>query len=93
MSNGSTFVSPHCWTNNVRQFDPSLTMELCHLYSLLDINDKSHETLRLSLPSFNLRKTRSQKKITTYLKTDICLLLDSGNFNKTSKQESICCYR
>ena len=25
MSNGSTFVSPHCWTNNVRQFDPSLT--------------------------------------------------------------------
>ena len=24
MSNGSTFVSPHCWTNNVRQFDPSL---------------------------------------------------------------------
>ena len=25
MSNGSTFVSPHCWTNNVRQFDPSLS--------------------------------------------------------------------
>ena len=24
MSNGSTFVRPHCWTNNVRQFDPSL---------------------------------------------------------------------
>ena len=24
MSNGLTFVSPHCWTNNVRQFDPSL---------------------------------------------------------------------
>ena len=25
MSNGSTFVSLHFWTNNVRQFDPSLT--------------------------------------------------------------------
>ena len=25
MSNGSTFVSPHCRTNSVRQFDPSLT--------------------------------------------------------------------
>ena len=23
MSNGSTFVSLHCWANNVRQFDPS----------------------------------------------------------------------
>ena len=22
---GSNFVSPHCWTNNVRQFDPSLS--------------------------------------------------------------------
>ena len=26
MSNGPTFVSLHCWTNNVRQFDPSLTI-------------------------------------------------------------------
>ena len=25
MSNGSTFVSTHCWANNVCQFDPSLT--------------------------------------------------------------------
>ena len=24
MSNGSTFVSTHCWPNNVCQFDPSL---------------------------------------------------------------------
>ena len=24
MSNGSIFVSLHCWTNNVHQFDPSL---------------------------------------------------------------------
>ena len=24
MSSGSTFVRRHCWTNNVRQFDPSL---------------------------------------------------------------------
>ena len=28
MLNGSTFVSPHCWTNNVRQFDPSLTYQI-----------------------------------------------------------------
>ena len=48
-----------------------VTMELCHLYSLLD---KFHETLRLSLPSLNVRKARSQKKITIYLKTDICLV-------------------
>ena len=27
MSNGST-VSPHCWTNNVRQFDQSLTVQV-----------------------------------------------------------------
>ena len=26
MSNGSTFLSSHCWTNNVRQFDPTLCM-------------------------------------------------------------------
>ena len=26
MSNDSTFVSLHCWTNNVRQFDPSLIL-------------------------------------------------------------------
>ena len=28
MSNGSTFVSPHCWTNNVRQFDISHNLEI-----------------------------------------------------------------
>ena len=26
MSNGSTFVRLPCWTNNVRQFDPSLSL-------------------------------------------------------------------
>ena len=57
-----------------------VTMEVRHLYSLLDINDKSHETLLLSLPSLDLRKARSQKKITTYLKT-FAWLFDSGNFN------------
>ena len=25
--NGSTFVSLHCWTNNVRQFDPRLSLK------------------------------------------------------------------
>ena len=28
MSNGSTFVSTHCWANNVCQFDHSLTVKL-----------------------------------------------------------------
>ena len=27
MSNGSTFVRLHCWTNKVRQFFPSLTLD------------------------------------------------------------------
>ena len=27
MSNGSTFVGLHCWTNNVLQVDPSLTLD------------------------------------------------------------------
>ena len=35
-------------------------MELCHLYSLLG---KSHQTLQLSLPSLDLKRSRSQKKI------------------------------
>ena len=35
MSNGSTFVSPHCWTNNVRQFDPSL---IKHFFSMIFIS-------------------------------------------------------
>ena len=30
MLNGSTFVSSHCWTNNVRQFDPSHT-DICNI--------------------------------------------------------------
>ena len=37
-----------------------VTMELCHLYSLLD---KSHQTLRLSLPFLDLRKANFLKKI------------------------------
>ena len=61
-----------------------VTMGLCHLYSLLG---KSHETLRLSLPSLDLRKARSQKKISN-LSQDRHLPLDSGNFSETSKPES-----
>ena len=61
-----------------------VTMGLCHLYSYLD---KSYETLRLSLPSLDLRKARFKKKISN-LSQDRHLPLDSGNFNQTSKQES-----
>ena len=39
MSNGSTFVSTHCWANNVCQFDLSLTMVLFR--SCSDCNDCS----------------------------------------------------
>ena len=46
-------------------------MELCHLYS---VPDKSPQTLGLSLPSLDLRKARSQKKINNYLKTDTSLV-------------------
>ena len=56
-----------------------VTMELCHLYSLLG---KSHETLRLSLPSLNLHKRRSQP----IPRQTFVWLLDSGNFDQTSKQ-------
>ena len=35
MSNGSTFVGLHCWTNNVRQFDPSLTSNLPRKHNML----------------------------------------------------------
>ena len=55
--------------------------------SFILIAYKSHETLRLSLPSLDLRKARSQKKISS-LSQDRHLPLDSGNFNQTSKQES-----
>ena len=52
-----------------------VTMEPCHLYSLLD---KSHQTLRLSLPSLDLRKARSQKKINKPISRQTFLwLLDS----------------
>ena len=32
MSNGSTFVSTHCWANNVCQFDLSLSLSNSFLY-------------------------------------------------------------
>ena len=61
-----------------------VTIKLCHLYSLLG---KSHQTLRLSLPSLDIRIARSQEKISN-LSQDRHLPLDSGNFDQTSKQES-----
>ena len=57
-------------------------MELCHLYSVLD---KSHQTLRLSLPSLDLRRARSQMKINNLSQDSsrqtLLWLLDNGNVN------------
>ena len=41
MSNSLTFVSPHCWTNNVRQFDPSLTV-FCWVFQSPFLKKQSH---------------------------------------------------
>ena len=57
-------------------------MELCHLYSLLD---KSHKALRLSLLS-TFAKLGLKRRSQPISRQTFVWLLDSGNFNQTSKQ-------
>ena len=52
ISNGSTFVSPHCWTNNVRQFTPAEENRLHHAVGFLhrsSLQDSRFYLLKLKL--------------------------------------------
>ena len=50
MSNASTFVSLHCWTKNVRQFDPSLC-----------VNSKETDKSHCVTPALQIAETMLEK--------------------------------